>query len=77
MSSSSPSSSFTLYRDTPHIGHMQSFKLFFYTIYNHLDKHVFSSTPYPFDTISYLPHSYWSEMYYFLDVFHATTQAIQ
>jgi len=67
MSSSSPSSSFTLYRDTLYLGHLC----------NHWNKHVFSGPPYPLDTISFSSHSDWSIMYYLLKVFHSITRAIQ
>jgi len=76
MSSLSPSSSFTLYLDTPHMGHLCNPQILFYTAYNHLDKHVFFSTPYPLDTISSWPHNDWSAMYYLEEVFHAKIQAI-
>jgi len=47
-------------------------RILFYTVYNHLDKHVFFGTPYLLDTISS-----WSAMYYLEEVFHTKIQVIQ
>jgi len=52
MSSSSPSSSFALYLDTPHLGHLCNPSNSFLYSNNHLDKHVIFGTPNPLDTIS-------------------------
>jgi len=77
MSSSSSSSSFTLYLDNLHLGHLCKPSNSFLYYIQPLDKHAFFGTPYALDTISSWPRSDWSTKYYLLEVFHATIQAIQ
>jgi len=64
MSSSSPSSSFTLYLDTPHLGHLCNHSNYFlYNIQSFGQTCIFGTLN-PLDIISSWPHSDWSAMYY-------------